>query len=583
MSKRPNFNKFLAFFKKVSNKVSKQSIALKIGLAFTIIILLFGGSSLIVFIQASNLSSDIDDLTVKKNQEAAITELTNIFRSKNVEITNYILRDQRTALGSYDKYVKAFEKAAKEIETLIDNETIKTLYENLLYYNERMDLVFQSEIIPFMEDDDVDSAINSMSKTNKTTSNAVVSTEQMLRIMDQEYTEIMEQTMESQKQGIKLITVFLILSIVISIAVTIILNKNIRTSLANVTKAANRIAKGQLSREGDGVFDNNEIGRVQSSIDGMREQIRAVVQEIISVSKVVQSSSESLKVVSDVVKEDTNQMSSTMQELAAGSESQVSSTENLKLFMVELNEKVAATNEEGNVIDTITKDAVTLTDTGYGHMNQSVEQMERINESVHSAVVKVENLNTQTMQITKLITTIQEIASQTNLLSLNATIEAARAGEQGRGFAVVASEVGKLAKRVTQSSADITKIVGLIQTESGDVTETLKTSYHQVQDGTEQMRVTGSAFNDIRKTFSEMEQRINNIITDVTEISDNSKGLESAIETIASVSVQSAAGAEDTSLAIQQTHATMESLSSSAEELNEYSENLNKVIRQFET
>lgn len=216
-------------------------------------------------------------------------------------------------------------------------------------------------------------------------------------------------------------------------------------------------------------------------------------------------------------------------------------------------------------------------------MNQSVEQMERINESVHSAVVKVENLNTQTMQITKLITTIQEIASQTNLLSLNATIEAARAGEQGRGFAVVASEVGKLAKRVTQSSADITKIVGLIQTESGDVTETLKTSYHQVQDGTEQMRVTGSAFNDIRKTFSEMEQRINNIITDVTEISDNSKGLESAIETIASVSVQSAAGAEDTSLAIQQTHATMESLSSSAEELNEYSENLNKVIRQFET
>lgn len=579
---------FSRFLSKQRNKqtsgIAKRSIALKVGLAFALIILLFGGSSLIVFKQAANLNSNIADLTVQKDQETIITGLTNIFRSKNVDIANYILRDQKTAMDDYDKHVEAFEKSSKEVESLIDNETIRTLYENLIYYNERMDLVFLSEIIPFMEGGDTESAINSMSKTNKTTSNAVVSTEQMIRIMDQEYNETLDQTVASQKQSIKIITLFLLLSIVVSVVVTIVLSKNIKSSLANVINAADRIAKGQL-RSGAGVtaFGETEIGKVQASIDSMREQIRVVIQEITSVSEVVQTSSERLKTVSDAVKEDTNQISSTMQELAAGSESQVSSTENLKRFMVELNEKIEATSVEGQVINTNSKDAVMLTETGYGHMNQSVQQMEKIYESVHRSVLKVENLNIQTMKISNLITSIQEIARQTNLLSLNATIEAARAGEHGKGFAVVAAEVGKLAHRVAQSSSDITQIVDTIQTDSADVTTTLKKSYQQVQQGTEQIKVTGAFFHDIQQTFAEMERRMQQIIANVTEISDDSKGLENAIETISSVSVQSAVGAEDTALAIQQTHATMESLSRSADELKMYSKDLNKVIRRFET
>src|SRR5690606_25333873 len=121
---------------------------------------------------------------------------------------------------------------------------------------------------------------------------------------------------------------------------------------------------------------------------------------------------------------------------------------------------------EGQMIKEISRDAVTLTDKGYEYMKESVGQMGKIHDSVHNAVFKVENLNTQTKQITSLITIIQEIASQTNLLSLNASIEAARAGEYGKGFAVVATEVGKLAKRVTESLDDIKEVVDTIQIDS---------------------------------------------------------------------------------------------------------------------
>lgn len=563
-------------------KMNHIGITYKIGLAFVVIISIFAVSLGMAYQQSSQVKDHLHELTSERRKALLITEMTNLFRSKNTEITNFILQNQKTSRKEYEKLSSLFEEKSTEVSGLIDDETMESLYNNILYYNERMDLIFSSEIIPFVESGELESANRSLAKTNNITSSAVVSTDQMNRIMEQKNTNIMKGVIENLQQGTQLIMIFLAVSIFVSVIVTLLLSRNITSSLSKVIMAASEIAAGKLRNESDLHYGQDEIGRVQSAIATMREGIRQDIKAIASVSHIVQTSSQSITEATENVKSDTVHMSNILAQLSIDSESHVSSADNLRLFLKQLNRKVESTNTEGMAIDQISRDALRLTDEGYTYMSESVDQMKQIHDSVETAVHKVDYLNVQTRQITSLITIIEEIASQTNLLSLNAAIEAARAGEAGKGFAVVASEVGKLAKRVTDSVHDIEKIVEAIQRDAADVTISLKTSYDQVKTGTEQIAVTGDAFNEIRHTFNEMQTRMQQIISSIVDISEESKTIDSIIDSISSTSLQSASSIEETSSAIDQTELTMGSLDESAKQLNQFANKLETILQKFD-
>lgn len=573
--------KFMTY-SRLSRRLNRVGITYKIGFAFALIICIFAFSLGATYQQASQISSSLKEMTEERNKAYLITDLTNLFRTKNMEASNYILQNQKAAKKEYEKHNELFEERSKEVEAIIDDETMKTLYDSLLYYNERMDLIFNTEIISFVKTNDNVSANRSLVKINNITTSAVVSTDQMNKLIEQKNVGIMSSVTENLKQSINFILLFFIISLVVSVLVTFILSRNITSTLGKVIKTAGDIEKGQLRGETDIDYGKDEIGKVQKSIAAMRESIWSAVTEISSVSDIVHRSSNSLTETAETVKSDTLHMSVNLNQLFLGSASQVASADNLRSFMKQLNNKVIVTNNEGDFINQISKDVMILTNKGHQYMKESVEQMKQINDSVYNAVNKVEYFNEQTQQITKLTTIIQEIAGQTNLLSLNAAIEAARAGESGKGFAVVATEVGKLAKRVTESVHDIKGITESIQRDATDVTASLRSSYGQVQAGTEQIMITGTAFNDIRQTFNEMQDRVIKIISSIDDIREESNTMENAIENISSISLQSAASVEETSRTIIQTESTMVKLEESAKQLNEFAVKLEMIIKGFE-
>ncbi|EAR10810.1 methyl-accepting chemotaxis protein [Reinekea blandensis] len=144
-----------------------------------------------------------------------------------------------------------------------------------------------------------------------------------------------------------------------------------------------------------------------------------------------------------------------------------------------ITEMTSAANEvANNSVETanISDNGLSTTHDGKVIVNDSRESVQRLVTNIQSSNSVIQALEKETENITNILTTIQSIAEQTNLLALNAAIEAARAGEQGRGFAVVADEVRNLAQRTHDSTEEVSTILEKLIQQSRSASQAMERS-----------------------------------------------------------------------------------------------------------
>ena len=372
-----------------------------------------------------------------------------------------------------------------------------------------------------------------------------------------------------------------VLVIILGITAALITSRAISNPINIVMERMNLIADGDLSQKPLETKLNDEVGQLVKATNQMNLNTADLLRKINEVSDSVSSQSEELTQAASEVKSGSQQVAVTMQELASGSETQAHSATDLSTTMNAYVTRVEEANAKGEHIYQASNKVLGMTEEGGQLMDQSIEQMSKIDEIVQEAVKKVQGLDIQSQEISKLVSIIKDIADQTNLLALNAAIEAARAGEHGRGFAVVADEVRKLAEQVSVSVTDITGIVTNIQTESSGVAQSLEGGYQEVEKGANQIKTTGKTFAGINEAVKEMVVNIQTITTNLSTMATDNQEMNTAIEEIASVSEEAAAGIEETSAASEQTSSSMEEVAESSEELSTLAEDLNGLIRKF--
>jgi methyl-accepting chemotaxis protein len=193
-------------------------------------------------------------------------------------------------------------------------------------------------------------------------------------------------------------------------------------------------------------------------------------------------------------------------------------------------------------------------------VQQALQQMGSIAESVSTAARRIEDLGRRSGEIGRITAVIEDIASETNLLALNAAIEAARAGEHGRGFAVVAGEVRRLAERTTQATHEIAETIQAVQQETSTAVEQMEAGTHLVEEGVAHTARAGTALEEIIVATRQVGDMIAQIATAATQQSATVSEINRNVAHIATL----AQAAEGT---MQQSAQTSRDLSGLAEDL----------------
>jgi twitching motility protein PilJ len=186
-------------------------------------------------------------------------------------------------------------------------------------------------------------------------------------------------------------------------------------------------------------------------------------------------------------------------------------------------------------------------------MDLTVQNILSLRETVGETAKKVKRLGESSQQISRVVSLINQIAMQTNLLAINAGIEAARAGEEGQGFAVVAEEVGELAARSAAATQEIEKIVDVIQRETNQVVEAMEESTTQVVEGTHRVEDAKKSLTRIVEVSRQIDVLVQSISDATVSQVQTSASVSKLMKEVAQVSERTSDSSRQVSAAIRQT------------------------------
>ena len=323
-------------------------------------------------------------------------------------------------------------------------------------------------------------------------------------------------------------------------------------SVESILDEMNKFSEGDLTVS-LAVTNDDDIGKLFGGFNKSVGNIHGMIQQL----------QESIETTASAA----TQISSSTEELAAGVQEQSAQSSEVAAAVEEMTRTIIDNSNNASKTAEVATENGKLAQSGGEVVQETTRKMREISGVVSSSAATVEKLGASSQQISEIISVIDDIADQTNLLALNAAIEAARAGEQGKGFAVVADEVRKLAERTTQATKEIEGMIKAIQQETREAVESMKRGTKEVEEG---MRLADEAGRSLDRIVSETQKSvdmINQIAAASEEQSATSEQISKNVEAISSVSNESAAGVSQ--------------IARSADDLNRLTENLRNLVSKF--
>lgn len=364
----------------------------------------------------------------------------------------------------------------------------------------------------------------------------------------------------------------------VTIIVSLFTRRIIISPLKKLLNSTKRITEGDLDIEINKA-SNDEIGQLTDEFILMKEFIRNLVLKVNETSEHINASAEKLTANTVETSYVSEQISSSIQSVAAGSEEQTKGMEFIVDSVAVVNNEIKdiAKNTEEMVKNT--NDTVLKAKEGQEVVESTVTQMSLIQNSVKESNDSIVLLQERSQEIGQFLNVITEIADQTNLLALNAAIEAARAGEAGKGFAVVAEEVRKLAEQSNQSAKQIAVLVNEIQKDTMSSVKTMKRVTEEVKDGINITNDTKQKFSIISNSMLSMSSQMKDILDAATKISTNIVEVAGSVDQVTGIAKENSQNSMNVSEASQEQLAAIEEIATSTKSLAKIADDLVELTK----
>lgn len=344
----------------------------------------------------------------------------------------------------------------------------------------------------------------------------------------EELTSVISATARSGAfQGIAVMAVTVLISIAMAVFFMWSTNRHMITPLVKIKETVEEFASGDLTRRAEvkvsflGKEIKDEVVQLGDSVDAMATQVANVIGRIAESSTQLASASE--------------QLSASSTQIAEGADRQSGQTAQVATAMEEMNATVIEVAKNSQQVSESARSAQHIALDGGKVVEEAIIAMQEVSESTEVTAETIKKLGRSSEEIGTIVSVINDIADQTNLLALNAAIEAARAGEQGRGFAVVADEVRKLAERTTKATKEISGMINTIQSETGKAVDAMGEGTQKVENGVTLANQAGDALKQIVSGVENVTDMISHIATSAEEQSSTTDEISRNMDSIAEV------------------------------------------------
>ena len=370
--------------------------------------------------------------------------------------------------------------------------------------------------------------------------------------------------------------------VLLAIIICFIVGRRLMRPLVKVSTIIEEIANGDINADFDMVKESNdEIGLIIEKMKELTQSLGNIVGRIRNSSDTMSANSYELNDTSSQTLAANNEISKAVEDVAEGSTGMASSISKINENLEEMSRETKDINESVNEI----RNQTTAVQDSSKIMNDKIKSMQdsshKMDDGISAISKRIETVNTTVDKVSNIVSVIEEISSETNLLSLNASIEAARAGDAGKGFAVVAQEIRVLSDNTTTELENIKQIISSLVEEcrycvqaSGTIVEDNAKQKEEIKAVLEEF---SSLDEQIQRT-AEKADEIEELVTAMIELNDD---ITKSSNSLTDVSAANAAATEEMNANIEELNAMMNGVAEMAGHMNDESDGLKEALSFF--